>query len=109
MSKKLKIILLKKARVLIENFSERFICHALDEAADDLGTEKARNASEELKDMIMSRLQPNYSYENWLEAKHLYIYVANSQSYDNGFTFIPLETIAPARLVWIDAMIKELR
>ena len=84
--KKLFVEQLKKARPLIEDGREGFVCHALDRSCG--------YSAHHTKRMISHRLDNHYSLGAWLEGNHLEFFKNNYQP-------------KAYRLAWIDNMIEE--
>lgn len=80
--------LLTRAKELIDEGQEVWICWALESCAEDLGEEAA-----ELVRRITAELAPNILLTDWLA--------------DNGCPWLPREQRAMARMAWIDKLITE--
>jgi hypothetical protein len=81
---------LKKARPLIENGKEYFVCYALSSSLSSSRTRKVR-------DMIRYRIYPNSTVTGWLGSKDTdtHEYLLDNNKYREY------------RLAWIDNMIEE--
>ena len=93
---KLAIALLEEARVNIESGKNIFICWAL-EAISSGDTEKERTVVKIKEWMFIQLGGKVFTYGDWLNSN----YPEKSSEY--------LEDMRSGRIVWIDAMIEELR
>lgn len=84
--KKLFVEQLKKARPLIANSSEAFVCHALESSWG--------YSAYHTKQMIRHRLDNHFTIGDWLEDNHLEFFKKTYQP-------------QAYRLAWIDNMIEE--
>jgi hypothetical protein len=94
--RKLAIKLLKKAKKLIRNESETFVCLAISEAAS-LDYANTYKTSYALREEIERRIEPYGTVTSWLNSIH-----------DDAWDASTSE-IVQYRIRWIDSMIKELK